>query len=121
MYILDREHLHPLDFGVGPVGRWGVARENRPGRCGNPRRGRMNLWVRHLAVVSPDRVAPMRTGPKMPGDPKSYKYDELTLTGIDPGYGEVVQKIYADFNKQHGTDYKPLLKFAPPPGVPLDQ
>ncbi|MEW6037631.1 MAG: guanitoxin biosynthesis MBL fold metallo-hydrolase GntH [Pseudomonadota bacterium] len=74
-----------------------------------------------LAVVSPDRVAPPRTGPKKPGDPKSYQYDELTLTGIDPGYGAVVQKIYADFNKKHGTDYKPLLKFAPPPGVPLDQ
>lgn len=74
-----------------------------------------------MAVVSPDHFAQRSELPKTPGDLKSYQYDELTLTGMDPGYGKVVQKIYADFNKKYGTDFKPLLKFAPTPGVPLDQ
>ncbi len=74
-----------------------------------------------MAVVSPDHIALHSKLPKQPGDPKSYTFTALTLGGMDPGYLPVVQKIYDDFNKKRGTNFKPLLKFDPPPGVPLDQ
>ncbi len=72
------------------------------------------------AVVNPDHYSVPSGRQLGAGDPASYKFHELTLTGMEPSYAAIVQKIYDEFNKKHGTDFKPIMKGSPPP-VPLDR
>ncbi len=59
-----------------------------------------------IAVVNPDHYS-VSSGRTPGGKQTPYKYHELTLTGIEPSYAAVVQKVYDDFNKRFGTDFKP--------------
>jgi ribonuclease Z len=59
-----------------------------------------------MAVVNPDHYS-IPSGRQLGAGTPGYKYHELTLTGIEPSYGAVIQKIYDDFNKKFGTNFKP--------------
>jgi ribonuclease Z len=61
-----------------------------------------------MAVVSPEHLALPPLKKKLPPDPaRVYKATELTRSGGEPSVGPVMQKVYDDFNKKHGTKFKP--------------
>ena len=61
-----------------------------------------------MAVVSPEHYGLPPIKEKLPADPaKVYKATDLTKSGLEPSVGPVLEKVYADFNKKHGTKFKP--------------
>lgn len=64
-----------------------------------------------MAVVNHERFSRPALKKKLPPDPaRAYHFSELTLTGGEPSIAPIIQKIYDDFNKKHGTNFKPVMK-----------
>ena len=61
-----------------------------------------------MTPVSPEHYGLPPIKEKLPADPaKVYKATDLTKSGLEPSVGPVLEKVYADFNKKHGTKFKP--------------